>query len=364
MSIEGHLKEIEQLREEINLAKTSAKKKLFKEQIDENQIINEVCGVSMFKYSNVIDQISAYANNYTKNFYNNQSSKNREHYCGEIKFEIDHKIVNLLNFAANLRVFVSLLPHTYNSIGEGRTEGIENAVLLNNKIYNLDICINSFYNDLSGDIDKRSFEQILYHELHHVFETYKRFSSDENGNQREPKNVFMNKCYYELRKTELDKIFGKEYSQLKEYAQVLTYRAFNTIEINAEVCGAYGELKNTNVQEYKELNNVGRQNFIQNIIRKTDAYSEYKFLSDNVNWFFSNITNGQIELWKKVYLERGIKFGNYNFKSWLYSFSIMQIKKYLRQLTHAISLYLNTKLDLRENNKISCLYDKYKNKQI
>lgn len=348
-----YLEEVKNIRKEIDKLSGNIKDK---HKISEEEILEEVSGVSMFQYKDIIDQITKYANNYSKSFYNDYFKKNRERYCGEINFEIDRNIISQFDFAQDLKIIVSLSPHQINTLGRGYTDNIDKARLINNKISGLVVKIYSSYNDFSGDLDMQSFENVLYHELHHVFEIYKRFFSEANGNQKEPTNVFLNKCYYELRKNELDHIFGSVQNKLKEYAQLLTYRAFNVLEINAEVCGAYGELRNVNIQQYNELDNEEKQKFIQDIIRRTNAYAEYKFLADNIEWFFNNLTNNQINAWKQIYINRGIKFGNYSFRTWLYSFSIRQLKKYLRQIGHAVSLYISQQSDFQTNNKIGFLF--------
>ena len=286
-------------------------------------LIVEKQHVAGFKYNKVIDEVIDYIEDYIfMSSYNSQTKTGKKGWV----FTIPSDITRSFDFVNNLTLNVNIIDMPYGEplnksleFGRGDTTVRNNHEIVNGKLNSITIILKGFCVD--DELVDYSIRNVLYHELNHAYETWKRqlrYAQTENQG-----DTFL---VASIKANELQKnLTGDKYGK---HMENIFHRLWDKSELSAAATSTYSYLKSVG----------GIRENLPKDIQHTQAWVEYQTLKEAINdlknywvpWFW--------ELYGNLYTR---KKGTdpQKFKNWFLKRTNIYLKNYFHYMLSAATLY-------------------------
>jgi len=313
---------------------------------------------------NYLNNILSHPNSYIEYGKGVQNINYFENNSGDIevyKIEIPSKILEPFTWIENIKMVFTILnyvspPNNFMLPGEKCEGGSAMSTTIQNYNQETDRARNCSFTftvlSINKYIDKKLFDNVVFHELNHVKDKYDRmvrqFKDNPNANPNLPAfNINYN--YNGLQNIMNNKEVEKRY----KYFAFFVYNICVDTEVNAKVGGLYGELQNVNLT---------RKNY-KIVLPKTQTYKDYIKMRDE---YLPTILKQDQKFWEmaKIILKK-INTPWEQFREWFKNLAEEKLNSYFNKINRTAE-YILYKKDLNNiySEWNSCNFSNLKNKEI
>lgn len=298
-------------------------------------LIVEKQHVAGFKYNAVIDGVIDYIEDYVfMSDYNSQTKNGKKGWI----FNVPSNVTRGFDFIKNLTLNVQIIDMPESEplnksleFGRGDTTVRNDHEIVDGKLNSISIVLKGFC--VEGELIDYSIRNVLYHELNHAYETWKRQLKFLQTGDYEDTFLVAGLKANEVQKNLTGDKYGK-------HMENIFHRLWDKSELSAAATSTYSYLKSVG----------GIRENLPKDIQNTQAWSEYQLLKESIAelnnywepWFW--------EAYRNLYSEKK-SMSPQKFKNWFLKRSNVYLKNYFHYMLSAALMYYDEVEEQMSNRK-------------